>query len=62
MYINHQQKTTFVMNVQELINLPLLMTRVSECATSTKVTEQLMAVQLFGEHGTEQKNYFLHLL
>jgi len=39
-------------------NLSSLQTTISTCATATKGTEWLIAIQLVGEHGSGQKNYF----
>jgi hypothetical protein len=48
----------FCMNMEELINLPSLKTTVSTRATLSKGTEWLIAIQLVGEHESDQKLYF----
>jgi hypothetical protein len=52
MCINQQQNVTSVMNMRQLLNLPLLKTTVGTWATSTKVTEWIIAIQLHREHGS----------
>jgi hypothetical protein len=56
--IDHQQKTTSVMNVGELTNLSLLKSTACTWAMVLKRNELLIAVQLTGDYGSGQRDYF----